>query len=150
MSAVNATDNIKSVLSSDPQLLAWIAEHFPGKTLKVIRAYKRRQEINTADLPLVMITRPTRTRIDGPIGRRRYNSSVLIYAGFQFDGKREDGPDLLDQFDELIEDALLKDIRRGGFAVDTEWDDSSNDEGANHPVYFSVSQFTITIERSRP
>lgn len=147
---MSAADNIRDTLLADPDLAAWIAATFPGKSLQVRLSFKRRTEINTADLPLVMITRPRRERAEGTVGRRRYDTTLLLYAGFHFDGPREEGPELLQRFEELIEDALLKDIRRGGAAVDTEWDDSSNDEGANHPVYFSVSQFTITTERSRP
>lgn len=150
MSLKAVTDNIRITLQNDADLAAWIAATFPGKTLKVIKAYKRRQEINVADLPLVMITAPKRRRTDGPIGQRRYISDVLIYFGFHFDGNRELAPDLVDQGESLIEDALLKDSRRGGTAVDTEYEDSANDEGANHPTYFSVLQFSITTQRSRP
>jgi hypothetical protein len=144
------TDNVKATLLADADLLAWIAETFPGKQLAVVKAYKRRQEINVADLPRIMITAPKRARTDGPIGSRRYENTVRLYAGLYFDGDKEAAPDLVEQFESLIEDALLKDIRRGDTAVDTDFDDSANDEGVNHPVYFSVMQFTIISQRSRP
>ncbi len=150
MSFKPVTDNIKSTLLADSALAAWIAANFPGKTLKVVKAFKRRQEINVTDLPIVMITSPKRTRTEGTIGSRRYESTVMLYAGFHYDGARENAPGLVEEFESLIEDAMLTDLRRGATAVDTEFEDSANDEGTNHPTYFSVVQFTITTQRSRP
>jgi hypothetical protein len=150
MSLKPVTDNIRATLLADTALLAWIAATFPGKTLKVIKAYKRRQEINVTDLPLIMITAPKKRRVDGPIGHRRYESDVLTYAIFHFDGDRATAPDLTEQFESLVEDALLRDLRRGGNADDTEFEDSANDEGISHPTYISVLQFKILTQRSKP
>jgi len=150
MSLKPVTDNIKATLLADTALADWITTTFPGKALKVIKAYKKRQEINPADLPLIMITAPKRTRAEGPIGSRRYDSTLMIYAGFHFDGNRETAPDMVEEFESLIEDALLKDFRRGGTAIDTDFEDSANDEGAAHPDYFSVLQFTISTQRGKP
>lgn len=150
MSFKAVTDNIKTTLAADTALAAWIATTFPGKTLTVKKAFKKRQEINPADLPLIMITVPKRRNTEGTIGTRRYESDVLIYAGFHFDGDPETAPGMVEEFESLIEDALLKDLRRGKTAVDTDFEESANDEGASHPDYFSVLQFKITSERGKP
>jgi len=150
MSLKPVTDNIKATLLADTALLAWIATNFPGKQLRVVKAYKRRTEISVTDLPLIMIAAPKKRRAEGPIGGRRYESDVLTYAMFHFDGDRATAPDLTEQFESLVEDALLRDPRRGNTAVDTDFEDSANDEGISHPTYISVLQFKILTQRSKP
>ncbi len=150
MSFKPVTDNIKSTLAADTALAAWLAVKFPGKVLKVVKAFKRRQEINVSDLPVIMITSPRRVKSEGPLGGRRYDSTVMLYAGFHYDGDRENAPGMVEEFESLIEDAILKDRRRGATAVLTEFEDVANDEGASHPIYFSVLQFSILTERPKP
>lgn len=136
------TDNIKSTLDTDTTLKAWITSTFPGKTLKVIKAFHNRQEINVSDLPVVMITRPSRKGVDGPIGGLRRESSVLLYLGFYKESK-DGAQDIQVAFEEQVEAALYKDRRRGGTAERTDYEESENDNGAYHPHYFTVMQFKI-------
>jgi len=146
MSIKDATYNIKTVLAQDAALNAWIATTFPGKTLKVRKVFKRRQEVNTSDLPLIMITVPARRHKTETAGSRIFENTVTVYAGLCHNGDRELAPDLVDQFESLIEAAVLRDVTRGGYALNTHFAESSNDEGAFHPNYFSALEFLVFTE----
>lgn len=146
MSIKNVTDNIKTVLLSDATLNAWISSTFPGKKLKVLKAFKRRQEVNTSELPLVMITVPGRRYKSESIGSRQFENTITVYAGICHNGDRELAPDLVEQFEALIEQAVMRDVSQGGYALDTHFAESSNDEGAFHPNYFSAIEFSIFTE----
>ncbi len=142
MSFTAVTDNIKTTLTADTTLKAWITSRFPGKTLKAIKSFRNRQEINVADLPIVMITRPARKYVQGTIGSQRRESTVVLYLGF-YSENRETAQDILTEFEEQVEAALYRDRRRGGTADSTDYDASENDSGAYHPHYFTVMQFTL-------
>lgn len=146
MSIKDATDNIKTVLAQDATLNAWIASTFPGKTLKVRKAFKRRQEVNAADLPLIMITVPTRRHKSETAGSRIFEHTVTVYAGLCHNGDRELSPDLVEQFEALVEKAIMRDATRDGYALNTHFSESSNDEGAFHPNYFSALEFLVFTE----
>ena len=146
MSIKDATDNIKTVLAQDAALNAWIATTFPGKTLKVRKAFKRRQEVNTSELPLIMITVPARRHKTETAGSRIFENTVTVYTGLCHNGDRELAPDLVDHFEGLVEAAVLRDPTRGGYALNTHYAESSNDEGAFHPNYFSALEFLVFTE----
>ena len=89
-----------------------------------------------------MITRPARKVADGPIGGQRRESTVLLYLGFYSESK-DSAQNILVEFEEHIEAALYADRRRGGTAERTDYEASENDNGAYHPHYFIVMQFSI-------
>jgi hypothetical protein len=143
MSFASVTDNIKTTLENDTDLSEWVETVFPGKTLQVFKAFRNRQEINVADLPVCMITRPARRAADAPIGNQQWwESTVLIYLGFYCED-RSDTQDTLIAFEELVEAALAKDRSCGGHAQRAVYESSENDGGAYHPHYFTVMQFTV-------
>lgn len=146
MSIKNVTDNIKTVLLADATLNAWISATFPGKTLKVRKAFKRRQEVNTSELPLIMITVPGRRYKSESIGSRQFENTITVYAGICHNGDRELAPDLVEQFETMIEAVIMRDVSRGGYALNTHFVESSNDEGAFHPNYFSALEFIAFTE----
>lgn len=141
MPFVPTLDNLVETLQDDAELQAYCLAKW-GKAATVKRAYKRRIEIKISELPLIIVTRPRRVAREGLARRKDYTHTIRLYAGFH-QTDREKANDELIEFEELIDDVLLKDRSRGGTASDTELTASENDEGENHPTYFSVLDYEI-------
>ena len=145
MSILPDINALKVRLQNAPALNAFFTDKF-NKALTVKKVYKNRTEITATDLPLLMITRPQIVRTFG--GSRAVNKehSVLLYVGFHYD-KVNDLELPLDYFielDDLLEDAVLTKLAVTGdkaFAVSVE--DSANDEGMLHPIYFMSMHLKI-------
>ena len=141
MSFVPTLADVVETLQDDTDLQAFAVTKW-GKEITVKRAYKRRIEIKLSELPIILVTRPRRTAREGLARRKDYQHTVRLYAGFhQVD--RDKANDELIEFEELIDAALVKDRTRSNTASDTELNAAENDEGENHPSYFSVLDYEI-------
>lgn len=149
MSLVQAIEQVRNVLDTDLQLEDWVSAYMSGP-LKVVTAFKRRQELVLADLPIIMVTAPRKTSISGTIGQRFYSVALTLYLGFNFSGVKEEALALMEAFEAVVEDAILRDRTLTGFVREVTFESSANDEGSNHPNYFSVMQFNMTLQRSTP
>ena len=144
-SFTDVIDNIKTVLEADTALQAFCQAKW-GRALNTVSAYRKRMEIGMDELPLILVTRP-QTRNKNRHLIKDADHTVLLYCGFN-------QPDrdlvLAEQirFIELIEDALLADVTRGGTAINTLIEDSVNDEGKFPPACFSVIALEIYYRRA--
>jgi hypothetical protein len=143
MSFTEVTDKIKQTLEDDQDLANWVSSIFSGKFLNVIKAFKNRQEINVADLPVAMIVRPSRSYHSQIIGASPYfESTVLLYVGFYCEDRNQ-AQDILVVLDEEIEAALLKNRSLSGKVQQTMLEAVETDAGQFHPHYFFVQQWKI-------
>ena len=131
---------LKATLETDANLKAFVAEKWK-KTLKVKITWRRREEISTSDLPLIMITRPSVAR-----GRNYGNvtgkNRARIYAGFYQPDEEKRQLELVD-FEETILAALesssaLRELIDGMTPAD-----GANDEGALGDACFCVQEIVI-------
>jgi len=141
MSFVPTLADIKTTLENDAELQAYAQTKW-GKPVKVRKVFRKRNEIGLDELPVILITRPSRNAEEALTRRKDNLHTVSIYAGFRQEN-RELAPDQLLEFEELIESALMVDPSRGGTAADTAFQESVNDEGLFHPVYFQALGFQI-------
>lgn len=144
MSFIAAMQKVKQTLEDDTPLQDFATLNL-GKALPVKFAYKNRAELNVADLPVIILTRPTvKKRFQS--GVRDAAHSLTMYVVFQQDD-RELGPLQLVELEEHIDDAIIKDISLGGSVISAIPDDSANDEGKNHPIYCMVLSMEIQHRR---
>jgi len=141
MSFVSTLADVVETLQDDPDLQGFAMTKW-GKDVTVKRAFKRRIEIKLSELPIILVTRPRRVATEGLNRRKDYTHTVRLYAGFHQTDRVKANDDLI-EFEELIDAALIADPSRGGTAIDTELTASENDEGENHPGYFTVLDFEI-------
>lgn len=143
MSFIEVTDKIKQTLVDDQDLANYVSSTFSGKFLTVIKAFKNKQEINVADLPVAMIVRPARAYHSQVIGASPYfESTVLLYIGFYCEN-RDQSQDILVAMDEKIEAALYKNRSLSGKVQQTMLEAVESDVGQFHPHYFFVQQWKI-------
>ena len=141
MSFVPVLNNLKTSLEEDTSLQAFCQSAW-GKSLTVKKVFKQRVEVLLTELPVILITRPTRKTEDGLVRRKDNEHTVRLYAGFH-QPNRETALDNLIYFEEYIDAAVLADPERGGTARSTEFISAQNDEGLFHPVYFTVIELSI-------
>ena len=146
MSIIANINALKARLQNAPELNAFFVNNF-GKALKVVKAYKNRTEIAFDDLPILMITRPQIDRSYGGSKGVNKEHHIFLYVGFHYD-KVDDLELALDYFvelDDLLEDAvstrLLSVAEDKAFVVSIE--ESANDEGMLHPIYFMKMHLKI-------
>jgi hypothetical protein len=136
---------LKFRLQNNGPLNAYFTEKF-NKALSVKKVFKNRVEIGSSDLPLLMITRPQVARNFGGSKSTNKEHSILLYLGFYYDNTADlELPlDYFVEIDDLLEDAVQTKLPLAGdksFAVTVE--DSANDEGMLHPVYFMSMHLII-------
>jgi hypothetical protein len=144
MSFVDALARIVDILLADAALTDFITQNF-DRPLSVRIAYKNREEINTSELPITLITRPEKTGEAEDTVNGFYQHIVLFYIGFHCDD-HEQGQLLLIKFEEFIEAALMKNMDLGGLVTAITPGPSRNDQGMNHPEYFIVKAMTVSQE----
>lgn len=142
-SFTNIITNIVTTLKNDTALSSFCNEKW-DKSLTVLPVYKNRVEINKSDLPVILITRPTNKK-SFIVGGRSYEHTVRLYCGFHQTDRSKALNEIIG-FDEAIETALLADRNRGGYAIDTDPQDTANDEGPIHESYFLVMDVIILTE----
>jgi hypothetical protein len=143
MSFVPTIKDLEAALKADADLAAFIAANFPGKSLTVKRVFRDREEIKTSDLPLLMLTRPSRSVEYALNDIDDDNHQVRGYFLFH-ESDRTIAQDLVIEGEEAIVDAAIKDPERSGLASDTAFLRSANDEGKFHPVYGVMIDLQIT------
>lgn len=132
---------LKIRLENNQALQDYTAANF-GKQFIVKRTYKRRVEIHTNDLPIILITRPSVNRINAN-NLITKEHSVRLYVGFMQDDP-EKAQDNLIELDELIDDAAIgRTSLAGDVSMPVYPQDSDNDEGVFHPTYFLVKHLTV-------
>jgi len=143
-SFTDVIDNITTTLEDDTALQAFCADKW-SRSLSAKAAWRKRVEIGLDELPVVLVTRP-RTRNKNRHEIRDADHTVMLYCGFN----QPDRDLILKEqirFIELIENALLADVTRGGTAINTLIEDSVNDEGKFAPACFSVVAVEIYHRR---
>lgn len=143
-SFVTVYNNIITTLQNDSALAAFCDAKW-GKMLTVLKVFKKRVEVNLADLPVILVTRPNIDK-EFLINARDADNIVRLYAGFH-QTDREKAMEEMIEFEEKIDDALMVDHTRGGNAKSTNPKTSANDEGEFHPVYFMVMDVAIKHRR---
>lgn len=131
---------LQAALAGSSDLQAYCQAKW-GKDLTAKIVYKERLAIHMAELPLIMITRPSISR-SSSTGARDGHHAVRLYSGF-FQDDRDLGALELITFEEAIDAALYADQQLGGTAMGIEFGDSVNDQGAFHPSYFLTKEITI-------
>lgn len=141
MSFVNNINAIKIRLENHAGLNSFCQNTF-GKTLNVQKVYKNRKEIQLDDLPIVMITRPRKAlTVSGEAPKKE--QSVYLYAGFKQDDQEQALENSI-QFEEYLEQAVIAKTQiQGDMGMAVFVDDTANDEGMFHPVYFMVMHLKV-------
>jgi|GEM_PF-876012 hypothetical protein len=152
MTSINpALDAVVTALGSDAPLSAFCQAAW-GKALTVLRTFRRRVEISTADLPICLLTCPKKVPGRYMDFQIEEAYTAMLYAGFQQKDPYAAQSQLM-AFEELIENALLS-FRISGVFPDGVQDirpaDAINDEGTQAPVYFLVKSVEIDALRDIP
>lgn len=141
---VAALKFLRDTLNDDVALKEYAQNHW-GKALSVRITYRNRTEISLTDLPVVLITRPE-VRPTDLVGSRKMEHRVRLYCGFHQRDPEKAALEMV-EFEDLLEDAVMKNRRQGGHARYTAPAESANDEGRNHPSYFIVKDFLVGTEK---
>lgn len=144
MSFVDVINQIIATLQNDAALTAFCQAN-AGKALTVKKGFRDLTEIAPADMPLVRITRPqvqgqAQSNVSGD-----YGHTVRLYLAWYCDDAAA-SPDLLIQFEEAVETALMKNPTLNNLADFISPSQSNNDEGKAHPRYFIKKDFAVQKE----
>lgn len=141
MSFVDIISAIKVRLEHNAALTSFCNAHF-GNTQQVSKEFRIRTEVNAADLPLIMITRPSRRTVwAGTISKKE--NIVALLAIFQQDDKAL-ALDQIIQMEELLETIMsTRTSLPGDHGFASELRDSANDEGLYYPVYAIRLEFVV-------
>lgn len=141
-SFTDVLDKLEEVLEQDADLKAFCNEKY-GKDLSARRTVRQIDELPPEDFPLVMISRPRQKAKNLPGMQADVSHQVLLYIVFQQD-EMDLALDEVIQIDELIDQALLRNLNLGGLAknIDTS-EGSENSEHAWHPVYAIVKGIMV-------
>lgn len=140
MSFVPVLQQIKASLEHDAALQLFCQVRF-GKSPTVGIKFRKRQEIKLQDLPVLFITRPSRSR--GRVyGDQLNDHRVAVYGGFLQNDADQGLLDLI-AFEEAIVAALESDTTLEDMVEGVSDQDILNDEGSNHPAYFTSIDFEI-------
>jgi len=137
----DVVNNLVTTLQNDSDMSTFCKAKW-NKNLSVKKVFKERNEINYNDLPIILITRPSIEKSFRIGGDRENKNIVRLYCGFLQNDKRQALDEFI-EFEEIIDDVLLKDSMRGNYALDTDPVSSINDEGKYHPIYFMVMDVEI-------
>ena len=137
-------DDIKETIAEGEGLLAFCAQI--GKNLlTVTRVFKHRTEVSLSELPIIMMTRPTKKNTILVTGEKAWVNTVRLYCGLNI-SNRDNAQALIVSFEELIEAALsiYGDVDNlPDYCLSVEPQSSANDEGMFHPVYFIVKDVEV-------
>ncbi len=143
-SFADVINSLKEKLETNPTLSQFCADNW-GRGITVKTVFKQRTEINTSDLPLILITRPSVQKAFR-IGVRDATHTIRLYCGF-FEKDRRKALTNFVGFEEAIDDALLQINPDEIGAIEIRPTISINDEGIYHPVYFIVMEVEILHRR---
>lgn len=117
------------------------------RALTVRREFRHRTEININEFPVALMTRPSMTPDRSTAGLVYRTHTVRFYMGFKQDDRAKAQEQLV-ELEEILELAVLTfdDSPEADEMLITS-EDSVNDEGFFHPIYFFAKEFTILTER---
>lgn len=146
-SAVDSINNLETTLELNADIAAFCESKWK-KSLTIKKVLRKRTEITLDEFPIILITRPSVGKKSPCLGTklRRTEQVVRLYCGFIQDDQEKSLDEIIG-FEEIIDDVLLLDPRRGGTANSTKLGESQNDEGMFHPVYFFVMDVVIEFQR---
>ena len=146
-SAVDIINNLKTTLENNAALASFCNTKW-SKTLTVKKVLKKRTEITLDEFPIILITRPSVGKKSPCLGTklRRTEQTIHLYCGFMQDDQTKSLDEII-EFEELLDDVLMLDPKRGGAATSSKIENSVNDEGIFHPVYFFVMDVVIEFQR---
>jgi hypothetical protein len=141
-------DDLTTALEGNAALLTYCNTRF-GKAHVVKRMFKQRTEIGLEELPIILMTRPMIKPAPWRPAERDYTHTIMLYCGFYCED-REAAQGILVEFDEVIDAAVLEykapnELPAGITDIDPQ--DTVNDEGIYHPVYFFVKAVEISETR---
>jgi hypothetical protein len=148
MSFITYINALKVRLENNADLQNYFQEKFSA-ALTVQKVFKDRTAIDQADLPLCMITRPGVGRTPSGSATKREHS-VLLYVGWPYDdlSDLEKPLEYFIEIDDLLEAAVMtKSQAAGDMGMYIAVEDSANDEGMYHPIYFQTMHLTIKEQR---
>lgn len=146
-SAGDIINNLKTTLETNASIASFCSTKW-GKTLTVKKVLKKRTEITLDEFPIILITRPSVGKKSPCLGTklRRTDQTIHLYCGFMQDDQTKSLDEII-EFEELLDDVLMLDPKRGGTATSSKLENSVNDEGMFHPVYFFVMDVVIEYQR---
>jgi len=145
--------------------IAWLVENLPkyqplqdyaqehfDRVFTVTRKFKPRDQLQPADLPLIMVTRPKVAKTY-KTGARDGSHTISLYVGFfQPDEENEDALEKAQihtvRIEELIDDFFMANYNLGSTVQEAMPTTSENDEGFFHPVYFNRMDVIVNHRRS--
>ena len=137
-------------LQEDGTLQAFCQDKWKRK-ITVTKEFRQRVEIPLADLPVIVITRPSVRKEYRLSGGRENTNTVRLYCGFRQNDRKKSLEELI-AFEELLDDILtanyrLRDTGNNPTVQNVHPTDSANDEGMNHPNYFMALEVEIEHRR---
>lgn len=141
---IDVINELVTTLQNDTALSSFSQTKW-GKSLTVKKIFKERTEINTRDLPIILITRPSLEK-SFLTGARDGAHTVRLYCGFHQNDRRRALEEFI-EFEEKIDDALLNSQALESITLTINPLASANDEGKYHPVYFMVMDVEIRHRR---
>ncbi|MEW6115666.1 MAG: hypothetical protein AB1553_02040 [Nitrospirota bacterium] len=140
-------DGFKTLLETDADIIAFVSGKW-NATLTVKQVFKKKPEIGNEEMPIVLITAP-RTKKEQETGISHERKRIVrLYCGFKQHNKELGAREII-EFEEVLDKAILKSdsLLRSIPGVDSiEAGDEENDEGANHPDYFLVMEYSVLME----
>ena len=145
-----ALDRLVGLITADTSLQSFALAKWQ-KRFTVRREFRNRVQVNTSELPLIMLTRPSVTKEFRISGGRDNVNTVRLYILFQQDERAKAQSEIV-EVEELIDDCLaanyrIKDANGDPLVKNVKPGDSVNDEGMFHPVYGIVMD--VDIEQYR-
>lgn len=142
----DALDRLVVLLQTNAGLTSYATTKW-GKAFTIKRRFRQRPQINSSELPLIMITRPGVTHGDRLNGGSDNTNRVHLYIGFHQNDTDKAQSEIV-EVEEMIDDILdanyrLKDIGGNPLVKNVRPGDSVNDEGMMHPDYFMVKEVEI-------
>jgi hypothetical protein len=145
-SFITTIDGIVATLQGNTALNDYTKAEFNNKTITVKKIFKKRTDVNIADLPIILITRPSLEKSHLINSPRNGKNTVRLYVGFHQTDKRK-ALDNFIQLEEKIDDALLAVAPETLGAISINPNESANDEGMFHPIYFMAMNVEILHRR---
>lgn len=146
MAFTDVIDNIVTVLEdADGAFQTYCTTNF-GRAALIKQTYVDRAEISEADLPLVSIALPGIDK-DKVLNTKDKTYTLNLWIYFL----QNDPYAALGNFtalDELVDEALLADHTRGGYAINTIPGPAQTDGGVDHPVYTILQETQIRYRKA--
>ena len=145
MSFLPILNIIQPAIEADADLETLCQLYF-GKSITVKRGFKKREEIDAKQLPMIRITRPLTSGSAESEISGGYIHRLRLYCGFYFTGDTDAAVNLAIEFEEAIERAVMRNNTDSTFGALILPDSSINDEGARAPSFWAVKDFGVNAE----